>query len=675
MKPGRVYGDVETFTRLPGRDPLKDFGAYRYSVDTTTGFNSAVLGWQGAGLLTYEYNQVQGADSIFAQHLRALLNNPDLKFVFHYALFELAMIKNKLGIVIPPSRVIDTYAKLGYYGYPRGLDEGAKAVGSPILKDLVKKGTMQELAKGKWTPEQKPQEFKDLYEYNRIDVLATIEIDMRLPDLPPDVQRLWELDVEINMRGVPVDVRAIENALALKEKLRLEADQRMQELTAGFVQTVGQVEKIQEFAKAWGVDMVDCTADTIRRTLAEPIPSVVRAVLELRQEAGLTSLGKYEQMQQRQVGGRLYHEFNTYGCFTGRPKGGGVQVLNLARSTKADWYAKYISEAPEFIPIVFNKPLTCLKEGIRGVIKASEGKVLVGGDLGQIEARATFWAAGEPKLHELFGPGKDPYCVYGKMQWGREITKDDLIERTAAKATVLGMGFGGGIGAQQRGAEQYGTNLDVLADLLIPTATLQELETAEYCYQYYLKSKPLKPLNERQGYAADILKQRFRKDFARIPAYWEELMNAFLYGGQAGPVFFEVKPSGLRILTLPSGRQLFYHDVRIKDYDPTDDEEDSKSRITYQARDKKFRTKVWKGLLMENIAQAINHDISTWYMLQANNNIAPVVHQCYDEFTLEVDKRYEDWAREQLEKLTKTQPAWSAGLPIIFDVWSGERYG
>jgi len=628
---------------------------------------------------TFKY----GEEAAMRAFILEMLADPAVIFVFHNALFELAIIKNVLGIEIPPSRVIDTMAKAGYYGYPRGLDEAAKALQCSLLKDLVGKGVMKELATGKWTPVQKPEEFARLYSYCETDVLVTADIDFKLPDLPPAVQKLWELDVEINMRGVPIDVRAIENAVYLKEQLSIEADHRMAQLTNGFVPAATNPKKIKEWCELQGVEMVDCTADTVRRTLSLDLPPAVRQVLELRQEAGLSSVAKYDQMKRRHVNGRLYQEFDHYGAVTGRVKGRGVQLLNLPRTTKADYWANLIHEVPELLISVCADAGVGLKHGLRGMIKASPGSVLVGGDLSQIEARCVGYAADDQTFLDLFRSG-DPYCAYGPALWGKTITKADLIERTACKATVLSMGFAGGIGAFQRGAEQYNVPMDGLADFILPNATMHEIESGRKLYfENYLAKLPLKPLTERQGIAADIVKQRFRRDFPQIVAYWAQLWQAFINGGQAGPIFIE-KKGNLRILTLPSGRQLFYHDLRmsrrskykavLNDAEQDDDDEDTEVYWSYLARG--LRKKVSKCVTIQNIAEGLNYDISSWYMCQANENIGAVVHQCYDEWTMEVPKAKEEWARDQLTLLVNTtQPPWSGGLPIGFEAWSGERYG
>lgn len=655
LNPSRATTDVETSSEAD----LRKVGAYKYSTDPSTRINCATIQLNDrTAPFFFDYYHIED----FKNWLLDLLHNTTCKFVMHNALFELAIFQNVLGVVIPPDRVIDTMAKAGYYGYPRSLDEAAKALQCSQLKDLVGAGVMKQLATGKWTPAEKPEDFQTLYKYNINDVAVTVELDQKLPDLPPEVQALYELDVEINMRGIPLDMKVVENAIYLKEQLITINNHRMADLTGNAATAVTQVKQIQQFVIDQGTPMSDLTADTVRRTLDHQIPDVVRQVLELRLEAGLTSLAKYDQMKARQVGGRLFQEFDNYGCISGRPKGRGVQTLNLPRATNADYWAELIAECPELLYGLAEKPPQKIKEATRGAIKASEGHVLLGGDAGQMEARCTGWTANDPKFMELFSGDKDPYCEYGPALWGHTITKADMLKRTACKATVLQMGFAGGIGAFQIGAETYGIDMDVLANFILPTASPQELRDGHWDYHnVYMSPPPDKPFTEAQGTAASIVKQRYRRDFAGIVAYWDLLWDAFLNGGDAGPVTVTRKGS-LRILRLPSGRCLYYHNVRQVN-----------GEWLYDARDKVKR--IWKGTVMENVAQAENHDITTWWMIQANKWIAPVVHQCYDEFTMEILKQRLEEGKRQLEELTKTQPDWSKGMPLVFEIWSGVRYG
>jgi hypothetical protein len=109
---------------------------------------------------------------------------------------------------------------------------------------------------------------------------------------------------------------------------------------------------------------------------------------------------------------------------------------------------------------------------------------------------------------------------------------------------------------------------------------------------------------------------------------------------------------------------MFYHDVRISD--------DGK-KMTYQAR--KGREGLWKGQLIENCAQALSEDVNNWFRLKADK-IMPLVHQCYDECTGEVDEVELLAVKARLRRLTaEERPDWCEGLPLDFSFWDSQRYG
>ena len=651
----RLYLDLETRWNID----LFKHGAVRCAADETAGVNCAAYAIDDSPLVIVPYDRCYWGSNL--DGMVDAMHRAD-KIVSHNAQFEMAVLERVLGVKFEYRKWIDTMAKCAYYGYPRSLDDAAKALQCTTLKDIQGKAVMKKLVTGKFTPKEAPDDFARLYSYCATDVEAMRQIDRKVPDLPPAVQALWELDCEINDRGVPVDMRAIGNAIGLKAMVEKENDKRMSEITGGAVLTVNQTERLCKWLMAeQNVLLPDCTADTVLKALLKPLPPAAKAALELRQEAGLSSLAKFQKMQDFAVDGRLYHMFDWYGAHTGRPTGNGPQVMNLARSENPEYWAELLSTAPFYFTQI-SKPSERMKDGLRGVICTDEDKTFVGMDLAQIEARATGWVAGEQKFLDLFTT-TDPYCTYGKTIFGREINKKDhMIERTASKASMLSLGFAGGIGAYQRVAENYKIDFDMVAKVVMPSATPQELAEGHRNYDYYLDKAPLKPLNPTEGVAVDILKQRYRRDFPLITKYWDQLEETFILGGQAGPIKIEVHPSGLRVITLPSGRQLFYHQVKVKE----------NGDYSYQSR--KGRMSLWKGVLIENVAQAINADISDWYKKQANQ-IAPVVHHCYDEFTMECWKHQADEVLSRLKALTATKPEWAIGLPLGFDYWVGRRYG
>jgi len=603
----------------------------------------------------------------------ALLEVMNPIIVAHNAAFEREHLMRILGLDYLPGRWRDTMAKTAYYGYPRGLDQAAKTLRLTRLKDLQGAKVMKKLVTGKYTPETAPDDYAKLYSYCANDVEVTREIDKRLADLPALIQQWWELDCEINARGVPMDYVGVQRALALKNELKKAADLKMFWLTDGYVNTVDETERILAWLQPQGIFLPDMTADTVEKVLATWMPGMLpkaREVLELRQDAGLASLAKYEKMSNMMVDGRLYQMFKFYGAHTGRSAGYGPQLQNLPRSEEPDKCAEIVSKMPNII-LQYDKPQKYLKDALRGMIMAPEGFTLLGVDLSQIEARATGWCANESKFLGLFG-SSDPYCTYGQKIFNRPITKkDNPFERTASKATVLAFGFAGGIGAGQRVAENYKIDFRQLAGVVLPTATEGELSTAEYCYKYYTRSKPEKPLPREEATAVDVLKQRYRRDFPKIVEYWDQLYGAFLHGGTAGPISVAVTASQMRIVKLPSGRELFYHNVRQH---MEEDEEGNYSYVcTYQTD--KGRKKLWKGTIMENVAQGINADISEFYKLHANAYVSPVVHHCHDEFTMEIQEADIESRKADLDKILHYQVPGYETLPLEFDSWVSRRYG
>jgi hypothetical protein len=122
--------------------------------------------------------------------------------------------------------------------------------------------------------------------------------------------------------------------------------------------------------------------------------------------------------------GPLAVELNYYGAATGRfSGGGGVNLQNLPRDS-----------------------------ALRRAICAPEGHRLVGCDSAQIEARVLAWFAREERLLEAFRAGRDVYCEFASVFFGRPIGKADARERQVGKTAILGLGYG-------MGAKKFAANL------------------------------------------------------------------------------------------------------------------------------------------------------------------------------------------------------------------------
>lgn len=79
---------------------------------------------------------------------------------------------------------------------------------------------------------------------------------------------------------------------------------------------------------------------------------------------------------------------------------------------------------------------------LRLSILADKGHAMAVCDSGQIEARVNAWLWGQEELVEAFRAGRDIYCEFATLVYGRTITKEDKTERHVGKASQLGLGFG-----------------------------------------------------------------------------------------------------------------------------------------------------------------------------------------------------------------------------------------
>ena len=84
---------------------------------------------------------------------------------------------------------------------------------------------------------------------------------------------------------------------------------------------------------------------------------------------------------------------------------------------------------------------------LRKALRAPKGKVVVAVDTSQIEARINAMLSGQKDLVDAFREGRDVYCEFATVIYGRQITKADKVERFVGKTAVLSLGYGSGAAA------------------------------------------------------------------------------------------------------------------------------------------------------------------------------------------------------------------------------------
>jgi DNA polymerase len=179
---------------------------------------------------------------------------------------------------------------------PASLDAAAAALKIPTRKTKEGVAAMKRLAgpRQQSAKERKagkpldfsatPEQLAALAEYNRLDVLMTMEVVECIGLLPPVEQALWELDQQINERGVHVDIGLLETALLLEEAARRELHGQLAESTDGEITAPAQTQRILKRLAAHGCKIANLRKTTVTDALLEPgLDEQARQLLELRQ--------------------------------------------------------------------------------------------------------------------------------------------------------------------------------------------------------------------------------------------------------------------------------------------------------------------------------------------------------------------------------------------------------
>lgn len=161
---------------------------------------------------------------------------------------------------------------------PGGLDDGTKAIGLSIEKDMEGHRLMQRMARPRkidketgaitwWT---EPEKMERLFAYCKQDVIVERLYAEKLFQLSGYEQEVWELDQLINSRGVHIDTEAALAAMDVVDAEKADLDRRMDALTDGKVSKCSKVGELKEWVNfLWakrdgdGPDFDGCLARTV----------------------------------------------------------------------------------------------------------------------------------------------------------------------------------------------------------------------------------------------------------------------------------------------------------------------------------------------------------------------------------------------------------------------------
>lgn len=637
-------------------------------------------------------------------------------FVAHNARFEQAIyyyICHLLWGWPMPVRWSCTAARSRYFGIRASLDGSASDLevlaqkderGKQFINDFCKprkyKGPKRDgIIKELWyEPHENPTGWQAGLEYCVTDGQAEADIDAVLPDLPAFEQWAWEWDFEINTRGVPIDLQAVDRAIMYSDHFTAQANKRFEEITA---LRPTQRDRVLEYLQQRDeiTDLGDLRSKTLKRLVANEFPADLQDVIQIRLDASLASVKKLETMARvtdprdgRARGGHLYGGAHTMRWShkriqTGNMKRGDKKIAkNMFEYLNGEWwddfswlghnggpavydpFATTPLEAPGKPAWVdaaewrFMRPLAALSVSMKGFIRAEPGHELIDVDYSQIEARVLAWLARCEWLLEAFRRGDDPYVRFAADRMWPDTKYEDYFDpatgkpwksgpyarkRQIAKSAVLGAGFGLG----KPKFVEYCDN----SDLII---TLEE---------------------------ADATITAYRDAHPEIVTLWKRVEQCAITAVANPGRVCELGGTGVKFYTWhidderfwlvredPSGSCQHYYRPKLQ---LTERWGKAHEQLTFRTEwnGKSYRESTYGGKLVENMVQKIARDILVCGGRHAEKAGYPSVMLVHDSNVTMPLKGH--GSPEELVALMCTPEPWYTDLPVTAEAGRMERYG
>ena len=480
-------------------------------------------------------------------------------------------------------------------------------------------------------PEHDPVKWSTFIAYNKRDVKTEMAIQKKLSKFPaPDF--LWEeyqLDQEINDRGIQLDMVLVEQAIAIDERSREELSAKMRQLTA--LENPNSVQQMKEWLTKHGLE-VDSLDKKAVKELLKTAPPELAEVLELRRQLAKSSVKKYQAMQNAVcTDGRARGMFQFYGANrSGRWAGRLIQLQNLPQNHMAHLEdARSLVRSGDYalLSALYDSVPEVLSELIRTAFVPRDGYKFIVSDFSAIEARVLSFLASESWRLKVFAENGDIYCASASAMFHVPVEKhgQNAHLRQKGKIAELALGYGGSVGAlKSMGALEMG-----------------------------LAEEELQPLVDA-----------WRTSNPNIVQFWWDVDNAVKttvrqrLDTETHGIRFRYR-SGMLFIILPSGRQLCYvkPNMGVNKF--------GGDSVTYEGVGS---TKKWERIesygpkFVENIVQAVSRDI-LMYAIRTLSHCFIVGH-VHDELIIECSMGVSlDAVCEQMGRT----PPWIKGLNLRAD--------
>lgn len=637
--------DIETYSDIP----LQKTGVYRYC--ESPNFEILLFGY------SIDSGPAQVVDLACGEHipkevLAALEDDSIIKWAFNAA-FERVCLSRYLGY--PTGEYLDPESwhcsmvwaatmglplSLEGVGAVLGLEKQKLTEGKELIKYFCQP-CLPTKANGQRTrnrPFHAPDKWELFKRYNARDVEAEMGIQQKLSKfpVPPQIWEEYDIDQEINDRGVRIDMELVEQAIQMDARSRQELTDAMKRMTA--LENPNSVQQMKQWLSDNGIE-TDSLGKKVVAELLKTAPPELAEVLTLRQQLAKSSVRKYQAMEKtvcsdnRARGMFMFYGANRTGRFSGR----NIQLQNLPQNHLPDLAeARALVRSGDFdaVELLYEDVPDTLSQLIRTAFIPRDGAQFLVADFSAIEARVIAWFAGETWRQEVFAKGGDIYCASASQMFKVPVEKHGINGhlRQKGKIAELALGYGGSVGAlKAMGALEMGLTEEELPQLV----------------DAWRQSNP------------NIVKFWWAVDKAVMEAVRYKHTTTD-YG-----LTFSCR-SGMLFITLPSGRKLAYVKPRVGT------NKFGGECITYEGIGS---TKKWERLdsygpkFVENIVQATARDILCYAMRTLR--CCSIVMHIHDELVIEADPRMSSDA--VCEQMGRTPP-WAKGLMLRADGYATPFY-
>lgn len=629
--------DIETYSDVD----LQKCGVYAYSDSP----NFEIL------LFAYAFDEEETqivdlacGEKLPQRVLDALEDEGIVKTAFNAA-FERTCISKYLGHRLSPTAWQCTAVQSAMLALPLSLDGVGEVLNIQRKKlkegvDLVRffsmpcKPTKVNGGRTRNRPEDEPEKWARFKTYCIRDVDAEREIRYKLRNFPIPAQEMkfYQMDQEINDRGILVDQKLVANAVLCDNQYKDAVTARAYELTG--LSNPNSPVQIKGWLAEHGVEAEKLDKKAVK-ALIDTSDGEVLEVLKLRLLMAKTSVKKYEAIERSVCSdGRVHGLLQFYGANrTGRWAGRLVQVQNLPQNHIEDLeLARDLIKNQQFdlVDLLYDSTPGVLSELIRTAFIPKPGCRFIVADFSAIEARVLAWFSGEQWRIDTFEQGGDIYCASATQMFGVPVVKHGVNGhlRQKGKIAELALGYGGSVGAlTSMGALEMGMEEEEL-QLLV---------------------------NQWRGSNPHITKFWWDVDAAAVKAVRKKTSVSY------GNLCFSYR-SGILFVTLPSGRNLSYIKPRMTM------NRFGRESLSYEGvgESKKWmRIETYGPKLVENIVQATARDLLALAMLRLRDAGFEIVMHIHDEAVLEVPEGVS--SVDEVCQMMAIAPDWAAGLPLRAD--------